>query len=571
MTPMRLMLVAGMVMSSVAIAVPPALDRVPIDAAAVMVVPSLARLGEAIEGMGGQFGMPMDAEDGPGKLLEMLEWPGIDANGSAAIAILGEGEELDFGGDQGPVVAIVPVTDYQAFVTRLGGEGAGLEKLEIDGEDVFIKSLGDGFAAMGPLEEIVSAFEGRPGQGAAHEARAGAAASRMLEQDDVVMLVNVERLRPMLEQAMQNAGDQAEMAGQGEAFAGVQGFVSTFLNDAGGGAIGMDYGDHGVVVDLSAQFKDGSTWAQYANVKANASPMLGRIPAKAYLFAFAMDLTSPALKGMFRDGMKAMDAEGDQAQTSIIMSSIDKTDGVAMVVGTSPAGLMGGGLLLNSSSYIHTSDAAGYLANVKKIYADLNGKTLNDVTYQSTYKSASGDVGGKKVDEWSLRMKMDPNAENAGQAQQMQMMIFGPAGGPGGYIAPAGQGVVMTYGKNSAVMQEAMQAAEGGAGFGGDAGVTAVASRMPSNRVFEAYVGVKGIMDMVMPFLGMMIGPVEFEVPASMPPIGLGGSVSDGGMHMAVVVPADVLNMVRDLGKAMEAGAEDAEAMDEDGAGQPRF
>ncbi len=577
MTGIRVKIVAGaagllMSSSSLLALVPPALDRVPGDAAAVFVVPSLSRLGDAFRQMSEQFNLPMQGDGGPGRLLEMLEWPGVDANGSAAMAIIGEGEALDFGGSEGPVVAIIPVTDYSAFITRLGGKGGGLERVEIDGDDVFVKDLGGGFAALGPVEEIVAGFAGTAGQGKAHEARAGAAAARMLERDDMVILFNMDKLRSTLNDAMDGAAQQAEMMGQGEALAGIAAFGKGMVADSEAGALGMDFGEQGLVVNLSSQFKPGSKWASYANVKSNSGALLSRLPSKPFLLAMAMDMSSPVLKGLFKDGMAALGQDGGAAERNVILATLDNSDGFAMVIGTSPAGLMGGGLFLNSSSYVQTKDARGYLASVKQLYTEMNGKTLEGVTYQTVYKTAAADVGGKKVDEWSMRMRMDPGAENAAQAQQMQMMLFGPTGGPSGYLAPAGNGVVMTYGKTSAVMQEAMQAAAGGAGLSTDGGVAAVAGRLPSDRVFEAFIGVKGIMDMVMPFMGMVMGPVEFEVPASLSPVGVGGSATGGGMHLSLVVPADVLAMVRDLGAAMQGGMGDFDGMDgEDGAGQPRF
>jgi hypothetical protein len=253
------------------------------------------------------------------------------------------------------------------------------------------------------------------------------------------------------------------------------------------------------------------------------------------------------------------------------LESIDKIDGLAFCMGQTPA-LMGG-LFLNTSMFAKTSDPAGYIKQMKDGFGNMNGKTIQGMTYLSNYESGGGKVGEKAVDAWTMKMTPEKDNPKGAQIAQAMMMMFGP-GGLGGYVAATDNGVVLTYGKNSDLMGKALEAAKSNSGLNADAGVKAVAAQLPSDRSMEVYIGVKSIMDTVIGFMGMMgAGPANFNVPADLPPIGTGGVAQGGGMRFSTFVPTQVLTTFKALSDSMKAGddAEPAEPAPKEKAGQPKF
>lgn len=573
--------VAGALFLPTALALPPASDRVPASAAMMIVVPSLERFEATANLLQTTFGMEMDS--GPFEGLAMaMGLEGLNKAGSAALAIIAGPAGLDFESEVPPMILVVPVTDYAKFVGALGGDGgAPVTEITIDPDQPkgYARNLGGGFVAMGPVRELVEGFKGQAGQNAAHDRLIGPAGKAVADSSDVVFIANLASLEPKMREGMEEFRGQMEMVGMmtGQNMAGnlavMDAVMGGILRDGQAGIIGFSATDAGMKLDLAAQFKEGSPSAGYFGAKGNTGGLLSRVPSQPVLFALALDTTSAGIKKIFRDMTDITtkidpDAAEAAGMTAAMMKSIEKMDGMVFQWGASPA--MMGGMFVNALSYVKTSDPAGYTAAMKQTMTAMNGKTIQGLTYQTTYKSAARDVGGVKADEWALRMQADPNDPNAQQMQAMQMGLFGMEGGPSGYLAPAKDGLVMTYSKNSALLEQALNAAKGSGGYGAEAGVKTVAAMLPAGRTIEGYIGVKSILDMVIGFAAMMGGgPVDMQVPADLPPVGLGGTTDSGGVRLAVFVPGQVIQTFKEFVEQMEGGGDDMAPPEK--AGQPRF
>lgn len=572
---------AGAMFIPTALALPPATDRVPANAAMMIVVPSLERFEAGATQLQQTFGMEMDS--GPFEGLAMaMGLEGLNKAGSAALAIIPGPEGVDFDSEVPPMVLVVPVTDYAKFVGALGGDpGAQVAEITIDPEEPkgYARNLGGGFAAMGPVRELVEGFKGETGQNAGHDRLIGATGKAVAESADVIFIANLALLEPKMREGMEEFRGQMEMVGMmagqdmGANLAVMDAVMGGILRDGQAGVIGFSATEAGMKLDLAAQFKEGSTAAGYFSAKGNTSGLLTRVPNQPVLFALALDTSAPGIKRIFRDMTDIttkLDPEAAEAagMTAAMMKSIEKMDGMVFQWGASPA--MMGGMFVNALAYVKTTDAAGYTAAMKETMAAMNGKTIQGLTYQTSYKSAARDVGGVKADEWSLRMQADPNDPTAQQMQAMQMGLFGMEGGPSGYLAPAKDGLVMTYSKNSALLEQALTAAKGSGGYGAEAGVKTVGAMLPGGRTVEGYIGVKSILDMVIGFAAMMGGgPVDMQVPADLPPVGIGGTTDGGGVRLAVFVPGQVIQTFKQFVEQMEGGGDDMAPPEK--AGQPRF
>jgi len=557
--------------------VPPAMDRVPTDAAVVISMKNVGQFYSSINTVAKSLKLPMEAMDGLSKAGDMLKMEGLNGDGSAAVAIM----SLDENAGEPPVVMVIPVKDFAVWSKALGGGGAGIQELTIEGEPAFAKDIGGGFAALSPNRGLVEGFAGKGGNSKAHESLMGPVGRAIAESNSSFIVANMQTLAPKIREGYQKAKEQmddarAMMGGGGGAnpLAAADEVMESFLRDATSGVIGFNASEAGIKFEFGSQFKEGSEFASYFGAKGSASSLISTLPTQPFLFSVAFDSSSPGLRTL----MKKFVAQAEKADGGMMaglnpLAMMEKFDGMAFSMGASPA-LMGG-MFLNTTAYVKTSDPAGYVKSVKEIFTGLNGKSVEGVTYQTTFESGGGKVGGKAVDTWGMRMQIDPNNPAAQQLGQMQMMLFGPTG-LSGYIAQTDGGVVMTYAKNSDLMTKALDAAKAKNGLNSDAGVKSVSDQFPAGRSFEAYIGVHSILETALGFAGMMgAAPPDFQLPDNLPPIGISGTTADGGVRMTAFMPTKVMLTIKSLaeqmGGGMGGGGDEEMPPPGEKAGQPKF
>lgn len=586
-----------------ALAEPPAvLDRVPSNAAAVVAIRNLEQSRQRL----GDFMKMMDVKDEPAdnplaKADQFLSLAGVNKSGSMAMVVF-PGADGTIPKDEEPKgIILLPVSDFAAFVKGLGGTEGKVASISIENKPMFAKSIGSGYAAVSEDEALVESFEGKSGNAAAHMKLLGKVGGRILDMSDVIAFTNAAAVKPQLEEAASGMKEQGQMvammSGNPDAGAGVNavtGVVERMLTkftEQGSSAIaGLSASEKGTAMHFAAQFKDGTETAKQFTTAGKSAALLGKLPAQPFYFALAADFSQPAIKQMFKDAKAAAKTARDQAakdagekpaaeaegQAPGLMSTfanIDNLDGAAMVWGATPA-LMGG-MFMNATTYLESAKPGDMLETMRTDAKKADGTKEGPVTTKVKYTADADTVGGKKVDTWSVKMDVDQSDPAAMQVAQMQQMMFGPAGLQG-MNAAAGKGIVTVFSQNKDLMSNAIQAAESGKGLSDDALVKAAGEGLPANRNFEAYVGVKPILDGVMGFMMMMGAAPEFEVPAQITPISMAGVMEDGGVAFHVYVPTDAMKTIVSLAKTMEAAnggdapADEAPA-GEKPAGDPKF
>lgn len=578
--PRLMTLTAGTVLSfvfgTVYADVPAAMDRVPSEAAIVISVKNIGQLKSGVDALAKALGIPAEQMQGMSKMGEVLNMQGADAAGSAAIGIM----SLDEDEDEPPAVAVVPVKDYAAFVKNFGGTGTGVEELRIDEKPVFAKSLDGGFAAVGSKKELVQSFAGKTGNGKLHEAALGSTGKSIAETDDLVIVANIAKFGDKIKEGAQGFKEQMgtamAMAGGGEAnLAGLDKLIDGLVRDGSVAVVGFKVSEAGVTLDLGAQFKEGSEFASYFNSKGNAGRLVSALPKQAFLFALGMDTSDPNLRAMFKNIKEAaakMNPKKDAAEGPGMfpMDWTEGADGIAVEIGNTPQPL--GGLFLNTTAYVKTSKPGDLLKKMKDSITASNGKAGNGATLTTAYESGVK-AGGTTADAWSIKFAADENDPNSAMVSQAMGMLFGP-NGLNGYAADAGTGVVLTYSKNSALLEKSLAAAKSGEGLAADPDVATIAAGLPANRTVEAYLGTKSLLELGLTFLGMMgQAPADVNIPDDVPPVGLAATTNGGGARMTVVVPTKVIQAVKTLADSMNMGEPEEEKMGpkDKKAGQPKF
>ena len=111
--------------------------------------------------------------------------------------------------------------------------------------------------------------------------------------------------------------------------------------------------------------------------------------------------------------------------------------------------------------------------------------------------------------------------------------------------------------------------------------LSAVAEKLPAGRAMEGFIGVKGLLDTLLPMAAMFGGaPLKVEIPEKLPPIAGGLAMGDRQMQATFYIPADVIKTGGDIAKAFMAsqggGGEEGEPKDEmapkdDKGANPKF
>lgn len=551
--------------------VPGVLDRVPAGTPVVITIGNVNAFFDQAEALTTVL-QQEDALAGIQMAKAMLSMPGVNAQGSAAIAITSiEGMNED-NGEEPPMVVLVPVNDYNAFVTGLGGTGQGLEHLNLEGNEFYIQDIGGGYAKVGPKQENVEAFDAAEGQADEHEKMLGDIGQRMASENSVLVIANMDQLRePMLagwDEASQNMEQMMAMGGQAEQGAAqvamIDTLVRTFARDAQRGLIGVSGGDFGFSFEMGASFTEGSELAGTFAQSGSASNLIKKLPGGPYLFAYALDYSAPGIQSMLTKFSKA-NPEGMKIPGMNPADVMNNTRGMAMTMGLNPAGLMGG-MLVNTTVLMDSPDAGALVGSFGEGIKAANNQMAGGMSMTTSYTDAAEQIGGVDAHKWSMQLLPDMNNPNAMQMQMMMPMLFGPTGGPGGYIAAAdAHTAVITYSASKGMLEKAVQSVREGGALASDALVMKQAERLHENPFMLAYVDAGSIMKAVLPTIAMFAGPVNVDVPDAVTPVAMSMASSGGGVSFRTVVPTDVINLSKQtaeafggMGGGMGGGGEEA-------------
>ena len=374
--------------------VPGVMDRVPANAAMIVTVRDMEQFRSRAEDMAKTLKAPLDSEDEHNPLAmtkKLLAAEGLDKHGSLAITFMpGADGNVDFEMEGGPLVMVVPVTDFAAFAKGLGAaDTKGIAAIKFNDEDMFAKDLGGGFAAVSQHKEMVEAFDGKAGNLAKHKTNLGKAGMQIADKSDLMVVASVAGLKPQLEAGIAGMKEQMKMVGgmaaqgaeQAQAMADfVSNAADSFVRDGQVGIVGLGLGDAGVSIDFGGSSTRKAHRPRRSSPSAgNATKILARLPNQPFLFAFAMDLSGPGIKQIIKDANAAAGKAADKADPmaglnsfATLSKSIEKVDGTATVMGANQAGLMG--LFANTATFVATSDPAGYIKAARDMLKQMSGK-----------------------------------------------------------------------------------------------------------------------------------------------------------------------------------------------------
>lgn len=539
-----------------------ALDAAPQGAQLVVVVPSLQRLSDAAATLNTelQLNNPMLAD-----LLASMKSmggmrAGLDDDGSAMF-VMPTLMSMAMGGQQPPMLLMIPVSDYEAFVGNFGGAAqGGVTRLTMPGggQPGYARHVG-GFAVMSPLQPLVANYQ--PGHaGASILEKVGPAGEAALTDAAIAAYVDVETVAPMLLPMIDMGLNMAKMQAQQQAQANPQMAQAAQWMDVGGSAIrtvmsgmrgvtlALGAGDAGLEMTLATQMVDGSNLARaLPGGAARGLSILDRVPAEPYLLAAGYDTRAIDFAYMMRS-MAALMPEGEEAQGMAqlyrdMLPMAESMNAAAMGWYLPEAADAEAAAALDPKGFYRTvwavdadnpadamEVAADYIASMNGLEMplgpDMRGNMMN-MSYQTSVERNALRVSGQDVGTFSvqtiypeqLAMQMGPMAG--------VMQTFGSYDG---YLAATDTGYVMTTVRDAGLLEKTFTV-EDGQGLAAHADVRAAAEHLPADPVAVTLVGIDGVVDM-MSTMGM-------PMPAGAPlgPIAMGFAVDDNAGDLKVHVP----------------------------------
>jgi hypothetical protein len=457
-------------------------ELIPSDALVVFKINNVQRVNGEASALLREFGVAEQAPEMADPLAAFQAQTGLreglNLDGSAAV-YLANGE---MGGDEPPLVLLIPVSDYKAFLgnfAALQDEGEGVSRVkfreageeEVEGEpdfDAYVMQMGE-YAALTPTRELLKKPE--------KAITFSGVTAQMLQERDVVAYVNFEQVGPMLLQRLQdeNAREQAkeemrQSIAENQQFAKFQPVVEVaidqmfqlaenFLRDASAAAGTMDLSDEGVRFGMVGQFKPGSYFARlFGQVNASGDLPLSGLPEANYiLFGGAVD-NQAANQQFFTDVLGPVVEQLRKTEgTEKLVEYVEATQAQMSAVGESRFGMLApsgplGGAPLFQQIYIQGGDVQKLKQSQRRM-AELQPEIMAELMPDAGDMGAMGmgmvmnyEENAKQVADVSFD-KLSTNMDD--QAQQMNAMplrmMFGPEG-PVTYLGEVNDRLVIVSG-----------------------------------------------------------------------------------------------------------------------------
>lgn len=551
---------------------PEALDRVPADTQAVVVVPELGEMLNdinAINQLMGDQGEPM-----VNMVTAMIRgMPGINLQGSM-VAVL----SMEPNQDEPDVVMLVPVSDYAAFTN---GQNAvnGVNEMPMGDQNMYVRNIGGGYAVFGEIAEDVRNYDGTEGNIEAHTLALGKAGGRIADHNDIFFYVNIPQFQDQIDmglQEMEAQGEMVEMMGGAEAAQAFDQMISsmrTIANDALSFAAGLSFDrGAGVSFDFGLQFEADSSTSAYFNNDGDAAKYFSKVPNMDYFMAASYDMTGDGIQRFISEYMawvKKMDVTGSMSAFNMD-KMIEGLNGGVQVLGASDNVM--GGLFTNTLYYADVDNPSDYINNIRDMYENM-GENMAEMQQAGMAMEASIDeepteINGVKAYGYSVSMDMSQmqgmNQMGGPNPAMIMQMMFG-GNGPSGYLAQAGEnGLIATLSQNATLLSSAVNAANGKDTMAASDSISKTRAMLPENRVMEMYIGADHLANTAGP-MAMMFGLIpEFEPIEALPPLGMGMTADGGGMLFRTVIPMETID------KAMGI-MEEMQGMQQNGGGEMDF
>jgi hypothetical protein len=490
---------------------------------------------------------------------------GLDAKGEAAVALFKPAP-----GEQEPqAVALIPVTDYKAFLSNFGDvkqeNGADTFTLPENPEPFYASNWGK-YAAISPWAELVK----KKGSGIKVEGAIG----KQLAERDVVMIANMEQIRPMIMPGFQQFKQMLpqfpmvdpqgnEMVFQKQVAIEMMDGVEQFLNELQVAAVSLNLADPGFTATFTYQFTPDSQLAKSVQgLRKSDASMLNGLPQGSYLFYGGFTYDGKQFWNWMKDWYVGAlkQAKLDPAEAKSLDQAIAAYERMlsasnAMTFGVMPPapGAFGKTGIVNGV-FIMQGDAKAMLQASKEFQqhqsAIMKASGAGGITVKSSVTPNAKTIAGVALDQYKMEFVAGPNADP--NAVKMIEMMYGKS--LTGYLGAINDKmVVSSMGVDDAKVTAAINAAKANqAPMATTPHAKTALSQLPQNRVGLFYVDVANLVNTGMQIAQQFGAGANMKMPPNLPPVAVSVASEGNAIRFDTYVPTDLVESLVSFGMQMQ-------------------
>lgn len=529
-----------------------ALDSIPNDAMAVVIVPNMQQLSIKLSSFAGAVGLPLPVGDPLSHLkADIGAADGVRDEGALVVAVL---DPEKYGGL--PAAMFLPVNDFDTFVDGFA-DGAtdvdGAKKIKLrDGESAWVVKKGN-HALISRQKNVINSLTKVTDSIAP---RFSGERKRLLSSGDAYFFVNMKKATaialPAIEREMVNANagpgiQQAKMAmqvfpdvlSQSETLDGTlqlnsQGVHSKLeLGFDGSGSIAEFIEDQPVGHNKHLQGLFGTNWMMAVGTNIRLQRLVG--------------ISAEIMKQIASDPQDASKMDSklliEMTEAAKVKASLQKS--TAFALNSNPPG----GGFISIVGLTQTSDPQALLAEGAKVAKLTNqmyqsmGMPISLVFNENIEKVGELPIHTLKLEAAAPGPNATPESMQAAMVVNMALAMGSQFLGPDGvtvrYAAVDDEHVITTVGGDRQTMEAAIEACKSGVNLGNDALIQQVSGKLPENRNAELYLHITRLMQMGLG-IGSMFMPqlAAVQVDTDVPPAAMSVSIRDRKVAVDLVVPA---------------------------------
>ena len=509
------------------------------------------------------FGDPLGALK---KQLNIKE--GLDGKGEVIVGVY----EPPQPGDEPLVVALLPITDYKAFLGNLANlktEGEISQFTLPDEQDPFFATNWGKFAAITPTKDLLSKKpEGVDVTGSA---------AKQLDGNDVAIYANMKvvsaKALPKFREHRPGVLNELD-AGlkrnpqMNQKFTPVikavvnqvLNGVEQFMTDSQSVSFGINIAAQGITTSLQAEFTPDSYCGKtVAGIKNSNASLTAGLPVRKY-FAFGGGVMDPKMTAKVWDDIlgpiqKELAALGDD------------TKGLVAAIDSMKAGMS----TLEAASFGYLQPTAVGQQSMVQVVTVSHGDAKKIAEGQRAYMQASGEIfkmmpqppgmnmamemtpGAKTVegvalDQFALKFNFDGNTPEAAQAKQMINMFYGPNGLNGFMGALNDKDYMVVVGGDDELLNAAIPSAKNKDDALSQTDlVKAISAQLPKDRSLVYYIQLDNLATTVLDFMGQMGFKIPLKLP-EMSPIGVSVGSEGTVLRIDTAISSDMIEKMVSAG-----------------------
>jgi hypothetical protein len=534
-----------------------AIEQVPSNATGVFEVKSLQGLSDKVAKLAKTLGVdqmePKFADPLGSFMTEMGVKQGLNKNGDMAIAFFkpkkAEGADANANASaEPPLFVVLPVDDYKTFLgnfTDAKDAGGDVTEVVIPANQMKLYMSHRGKYAVASHNKAILASPG----GFKLE---GSAAKEALAKD-ALLYIDIKSLRGDLKDGYAKGREEFKKALSDNPQMGVKvppfvfaiydKMASELISGTKSLAVSFNLNDVGIGTAILGDFETDSYLGKLVSkAKGGESSPFAGLPDRPYLMYGAAKLTPDFSQSLFDEFSSILkENPGDMKKEDLdkylaaAKKSLASMQSAAFGLAVPPPGenfvqiveLIHGDAKQMLSA---TKDALPYM---NTIMGAASPKTKAEMKF-----GAPALVDGVELTPFTMSIDFDEKDAMAAQQKQIMAMMYGPNGLAGNLGAVNDKTFLYTMGVDPKILSEAIASAKANTdSLSQSDSLKQVAAELPKTRGAEFYIALDNIANTAVAVMKQQGLPVQFKLPANLPPIGFSIASDAATARMDIFIP----------------------------------